>query len=78
VYTDDGGLKKATNAITHIEQKVGALQIGYSHAPRYVRGTLDEAAVYKRALTEEEIMALTKGPRNLAPRVRRESAPRSR
>lgn len=68
VYTDDGGLTKATNAIAHIEQKVGALQIGFSHSTRYVRGTLDEAAVYKRALTEEEVLVLTKGPRNLATR----------
>ena len=66
VYTDDGGLTKGTNAIAHIQQTVGALQIGYSYSPRYVRGTLDEAAIYKRALTEAEILVLTKGPRNPA------------
>jgi len=62
VYTDAGGLVQATNAIAHIEQTVGALQIGYSYDPRYVRGILDEAAVFSRALTEEEILALTQGP----------------
>jgi len=45
VYTDEGGLVQTTNAIAHIEQTVGALQIGYSYDPRYVRGILDEAAM---------------------------------
>jgi len=61
VYTDDGGLTQATNAIAHIEETVGALQIGYSYDPRYVRGIIDEAAIYNRALTEQEIMGLVMG-----------------
>ncbi len=61
VYTDDGGLTQSTNAIAHIEETVGALQIGYSFDNRYVRGILDEAAVFNRALTEQEIMGLVMG-----------------
>ncbi len=61
VYTDDGGLTQSTNAIAHIEETVGALQIGYSYDPRYVQGILDEAAVFNRALTEQEIMGLVLG-----------------
>ncbi|MFH1882200.1 MAG: LamG domain-containing protein [Planctomycetota bacterium] len=61
VYTDDGGLTQATNAIAHIEETVGALQIGYSYNPRYVRGIIDEAAIFNRALTEQEIMGLVMG-----------------
>ena len=61
VYTDDGGLTQSTNAIAHIEETVGALQIGYSYDPRYVRGIIDEAAVFNRALTEQEIMGLVLG-----------------
>ena len=66
VYTDAGGLLQSTNAIAHIQQTVGALQIGYSYSPRCVRGILDEVAVYKRALTQEEILILTKGPQDPA------------
>jgi len=61
VYTDDGGLSKATNSIAHIEETVGALQIGWSFDNRFVRGIIDEAAVYDHALTEDEIMAVVKG-----------------
>ncbi|MHC4226355.1 MAG: LamG domain-containing protein, partial [Planctomycetota bacterium] len=61
VYTDAGGLTQTTNAIAHIEETVGALQIGYSYDPRYIRGIIDEAAVYDHALTEDEIMAVVKG-----------------
>jgi hypothetical protein len=61
VYTDDGGLIKATNEIAHIEETVGALQIGYSYDPRYIRGIIDEAAVFNRALTEQEILGLVMG-----------------
>ena len=61
VYTDADGLKQATNAITHIEQTVGALQIGYSYGSRYVRGIVDEAAIFSRALTKEEILGLASG-----------------
>jgi hypothetical protein len=61
VYTDEGGLTQATNAIAHIEETVGALQIGYSYDPRYVRGIIDEAAVFNRALTEQEILGLVLG-----------------
>ena len=61
VYTDDGGLTQSANAIAHIEETVGALQIGYSYDPRYVRGIIDEAAVFNRALTEQEIMGLVLG-----------------
>ncbi len=61
VYTDDGGLTQSTNAIAHIEETVGALQIGYSYDPRYVRGIIDEAAVFNRALTEQEILGLVMG-----------------
>ncbi|MCP4258900.1 MAG: LamG domain-containing protein [Planctomycetes bacterium] len=61
VYTDDGGLTQSTNAIAHIEETVGALQIGYSYDPRYIRGIIDEAAVFNRALTEQEILGLVSG-----------------
>ncbi|MHC4144997.1 MAG: LamG domain-containing protein [Planctomycetota bacterium] len=65
VYTDDGGLTQSTNAIAHIEETVGALQIGYSYDPRYVRGIIDEAAVYDHALSEDELMTLAKGAKGL-------------
>jgi hypothetical protein len=61
VYTDADGLTQTTNAIAHIEETVGALQIGYSYDPRYVRGIIDEAAVYNRALTEVEIRGIVMG-----------------
>jgi len=61
VYTDNGGLIQSTNAIPHIEETVGALQIGYSYDPRYIRGIIDEAAVFNRALTEQEILGLVLG-----------------
>jgi len=61
VYTDADGLTQSTNAIAHIEETVGALQIGYSYDPRYVRGIIDEAAVYNRALTEVEIRGIVMG-----------------
>jgi len=61
VYTDADGLTQATNEIPHIEETVGALQIGYSYDPRYIRGIIDEAQVYDHALTEDEIMAVVKG-----------------
>ncbi|MHC4426273.1 MAG: LamG domain-containing protein, partial [Planctomycetota bacterium] len=51
VYTDAAGLTQTTNAIAHVVQTVGALQIGYSYDPRYIRGIIDEAAIYDRALT---------------------------
>jgi len=65
VYTDDAGLTQSTNAIAHVEQTVGALQIGYSYDPRYVRGIMDEAAVYDHALTEDELLTLAKGAKGL-------------
>ena len=61
VYTDDAGLTQSTNAIAHIEETVGALQIGYSYDPRYVSGIIDEAAIFNRALTEQEILGLVLG-----------------
>jgi len=61
VYTNDGGLTQSTNAIAHIEETVGALQIGYSYDLRYIRGIIDEAAVFNRALTEQEILGLALG-----------------
>ena len=60
-YTDAGGLIQGTNAIAHVEQSLGPLQIGWSFDNRYVRGMIDEAAVYSRALTEDEILVLTQG-----------------
>ncbi len=66
VYSDQGGLTQGTNAIAHISQTFAQLGIGFSFSPRYVRGTIDEVAVYSRALTREEILALTKGPTNPA------------
>jgi len=61
VYTDDEGLTQSVNAIAHIEETVGALQIGWSYDARFVRGIIDEAQVYDHALTEDEIMAVVKG-----------------
>ncbi len=59
VYTEEEGLAQGTNSmITHFVQTVGFLQLGYSYGDRYVRGTIDEAAIYKRALTESEILKL--------------------
>jgi len=65
VYTDDGGLTQSTNAIAHVEQTVGTLQIGYSYDPRYVRGVIDEVAVYDHVLTEDELLTLAKGAKGL-------------
>jgi hypothetical protein len=61
VYTDAGGLAKASNETEHVEQTVGALQIGHSYSLRYVQGIVDEAAIFSRALTEEEILELVSG-----------------
>jgi len=61
VYTDAGGLTKSTNTIAHIVQTVGALQIGYSYDPRYVRGIIDDVRIYDRALSEAEIISITDG-----------------
>ena len=65
VYTDTDGLTQNTNAIAHIEQTVGALQIGWSFDARYVQGIVDEVAVYDHALTEDEILTLAKGAKGL-------------
>jgi hypothetical protein len=65
VYTDDAGLTQTTNAIDHVEQTVGALQIGWSYGARFVRGIIDEAAVYDHPLTEDEILTLAKGAKGL-------------
>ncbi|MFH1717076.1 MAG: LamG domain-containing protein, partial [Planctomycetota bacterium] len=65
VYTDDDGLTQSTNAIAHTQETVGALQIGWSYGNRFVRGIIDEAAVYDHALTEDEIMTLAKGAKGL-------------
>ena len=66
VYTDSTGLSSGTNAIAHISQTFTVLSMGWSFDARYVRGILDEVAVFSRALTEEEILVLTKGPRDPA------------
>ncbi|MDH4238081.1 MAG: aryl-sulfate sulfotransferase [Phycisphaerae bacterium] len=58
VYTEAEGLTQATNAIAHIVQTVGFLKIGYSYGDRYIRGIIDEAAVYDRSLSEAEILKL--------------------
>ncbi|UCD53411.1 MAG: LamG domain-containing protein [Phycisphaerales bacterium] len=65
VYTDDDGLTQSTNPIAHIEETVGALQIGWSFGARFVQGIIDEAAVYDHALTEDEILTLAKGAKGL-------------
>ncbi|MHC4434236.1 MAG: LamG domain-containing protein, partial [Planctomycetota bacterium] len=67
VYTDDGGLTQSTNAIAHIEETLGpdTLQIGYSYAPRYVRGIMDEVAVYDHVLSEDDLLTLAKGAKGL-------------
>jgi len=62
VYTDEAGLTQSSNLIPHIEQTLSGLQMGFSLDARYMRGILDEAVVYKRALTPEEILNLAKGP----------------
>ena len=61
VYTEAAGLTQTTNSIAHIVQTVGALQIGSSYSPRFIRGIIDEAAIYDRALTETEILSLVTG-----------------
>jgi len=66
VYTDAGGLAKGVNAMAHIQQTYSTLQIGWSFDTRYVRGIMDEVAVYSRALTEEEMLILAKGPQDPA------------
>ena len=66
VYTDQGGLSQATNAIAHISQTFTQLELGFSFSPRYFQGIMDEACIYSRALTKDEILALTKGPSNPA------------
>jgi hypothetical protein len=66
VYTDEGGLRQGTNALAHIQQTFSVLQIGWSFGNRYVRGIVDEVAIYSRALTEEEILILSKGPKDPA------------
>jgi hypothetical protein len=70
VYTDADGLSQGTNEIEHFEQTLGALQIGYSYSSRYVQGIVDEAAVFNRPLTEEEILALVSGITGGYPYVR--------
>ncbi|MCX5644974.1 MAG: discoidin domain-containing protein [Phycisphaerae bacterium] len=66
VYTDQGGLIQGTNAIAHISQTFSQLELGFSFSPRYFRGIMDEACVYSRALTRDEILVLAKGPTNPA------------
>ncbi len=46
VYTDAGGLSQAANTMAHIQQTYSTLQIGWSFDTRYVRGIMDEVAVY--------------------------------
>ncbi len=66
VYTDAAGLQQGTNTLAHTSQAFSVLSMGWSFDTRYVRGILDEVAVFSRALTEEEILVLTKGPKDPA------------
>ncbi|MHC4434493.1 MAG: LamG domain-containing protein, partial [Planctomycetota bacterium] len=68
VHSDTQGLQQGTNAIAHVEQTAGALNIGWVDCcggSRFFRGILDEVAIYDHALTEDEILTLAKGAKAL-------------
>jgi len=64
-YTDADGLKSAVNNATHLSETIDKLQIGFDNCcgnTRWFAGSVDEAVVYSRALTRDDILELaTKG-----------------
>ena len=64
IYTEANKLKQGVNKIAHIEQTVVNLKFGWDEccgAQRHFMGIIDEVMIYKRALTEEEILKLATG-----------------
>ncbi len=65
VFTDKDGLKSATNEADHPAEMIDKMQIGNDDCcgnTRWVVGLMDEAVIYDRALTKDDIVELaTKG-----------------
>lgn len=65
VYDDAKGLKSSSNDIPHIEQNLGNINIAWVDCcgnTRYYKGIIDEVLIYKRALSEDDMLQLaTKG-----------------
>jgi hypothetical protein len=64
-FTDADGLKSAVNQVAHLSETVDKLQLGNDNCcglTRWFTGMIDEAVIYKRALTKDDIVELaTKG-----------------
>ena len=76
VFSEAQGLQQATNAMAHVEQTVGALNIGWVNCcggGRYFQGIIDEVRVYARALSDVDIVELVNGP--VGPGVARDPQP---
>lgn len=61
VYTEDKGIKQSANKIPHVEQQIGNMNIGFVDCcgnVRYFKGIIDEVMIYKRALTEADLLQL--------------------
>jgi hypothetical protein len=64
VFTDKDGVKSATNTVAHAAETISAMQIGNDAccAGRWFVGLMDEAIIYNRPLTKDDIVELaTKG-----------------
>ena len=65
VFTDADGLKSAVNEVAHSAETIDKLQFGFDNCcgnTRWFIGTMDEAVIYNRALSKDDIVELaTKG-----------------
>ncbi len=60
VYTDANGLQSATNVAAHPVETIDMLSFGWDTAgdERWFSGIMDEALIYNRALSEDDILQL--------------------
>jgi len=65
IYTDADGLKSATNTTAHPAEPIDKMQLGNDACcgdTRWFIGMMDEAVIYSRTLTKDDILELaTKG-----------------
>ena len=61
LYTDSDGLQSITNAADHPEETIDQLRIGWDECcggARWFIGTIDEAILYERALSADDILEI--------------------
>ncbi len=65
----DGTILSAENPLTHIQQRINALELGrdYGFEDRYFQGLMDDVAIYDQGLSLGELVALYNGEAAAAP-----------